>query len=115
MSGRDVADTLHRLHLAYVEPLIIAARKRGRLAAFGIKTPGDIAYGDLVLTVNSSDCSSACADLVAAERSYLAKYFECGRTSLVIPWWRGVASIIDLNRYPDFTSYAARVRLHSKG
>jgi hypothetical protein len=115
--GRDTAAALHRLELACIEPWIIAARKRRRLAAFGIETLDGIPCGDLDLALDTSECPPACACLTAGERRYFARYlFDLApRAGFVPPVWRGVPSVVDLDRYPDFASYADRLRRHSKG
>jgi hypothetical protein len=116
VSGRpDSAAALHRLHLACIEPLIIAARKRSRLAASGIERLDEIPCGGIDLAPDMPACAPDCTSLIAAERRYLARYLDGRGPSLVPPRWRGVAAIIDLDRYPDFPSYADRVRRHSKG
>ncbi|HVC54323.1 MAG TPA: hypothetical protein VND95_00105 [Stellaceae bacterium] len=111
----DAADALHRLQLSCVEPLIIATRKRRRLAAFGIASPERLACADLALMADSGACVPPCSALIAAERRYLARYLGGGGASFIPPRWRGVPAVIELDRYPDFASYADRVRRHSKG
>jgi hypothetical protein len=116
VSGRrDAAAALHRLHLACIEPLIIAARKLRRLAAFGIERLHNIPCGGIDPAPDMPTCPPACASLIAAERRYLARYLDDREPSLVPPLWRGVPAMIDLDHYPDFASYAHRLRRHSKG
>ena len=111
----DAADALHRLHLTCVEPLIIAARKRRRLAALGLERLDDIPYGTVDLAAGGRGCAGTCAAALAAERRYLSRYLAAPGRLPVPPALRGIPAVITLDRYPDFAGYAARVRRHSKG
>lgn len=115
MAGADVAAALHRLHLACVEPLIIAARKRGRLAACGVGGLGEIACAEIALGCEASAAALGCAAAAARERRYLARYVDGSDKPRWSSQWRGVPAVIDLGGYADFASYADRVRRHSKG
>jgi hypothetical protein len=111
----DLAAALHRLHLAAVEPLLIAARKRRRLAAFGIERLADIPCAAIAPRPDAAACPSLCAARIAAERRYYRRYLSARTGAPIAPSWHGVPAIIALDRYPDFSSYADRVRRHSKG
>jgi hypothetical protein len=107
---------LRRLELACTAPLAAAARKRRRLAVFGLARLGDVPSADIQFDPGTAQCLPACADLIAAERRYLAKYVcSDGKRPRFGALWREVPAIIDLHLYPDFAAYAARLRRHSKG
>jgi hypothetical protein len=107
---------LRRLELACTAPLAAAARKRRRLAAFGYARLADVPGAEIDLDPGTAHCLPACADAIAAERRYLAKYVRAdGPPERFGALWREVPAIIDLARYPDFAAYAARLRRRSKG
>jgi hypothetical protein len=107
--------TLIKLHFAFVEPLLFAARKRRRLKKFGVKNFDQLAIAEIDLQAGTADCVPVCEEIVEAHRRYLTKYaFDAnGRPQ---SWsWRGVPLLIDLARYPDFDAYADHLRQRSKG
>jgi hypothetical protein len=115
-SWESAEGALRRLELACTAPLAAAARKRRRLAVFGFTRLADVPSADIELDPGTAHCLPACADMIATERRYLAKYLCAdGPPPRFGALWREVPAIIDLHRYPDFAAYAARLRRHSKG
>jgi hypothetical protein len=98
-----------RLYFNFVEPTEIACRKRRRMAYFGIQKLDDLACGEIDLAPGSPGCIPVCAEIVEAHRAYLAKYLFCGERRLSL-LWRAIPSVIDLDRYPDFETYAESLK-----
>jgi hypothetical protein len=100
---------LMRSYYRYVEPVQIAWRKRSRMAHFGIGSLDEIACGEIDLAASSPHCVPVCAEIVEAHRLYLAKYLFCDCRT-ISRLWRSIPLVIDLDRYPDFESYAERLK-----
>lgn len=105
---------LKRLELAWVEPLIIAARKRRRLDLFGVQHQDDLGCAEIDLMPHGGQCVAACTDFVAADRRYFSTYLFGGAHRHAAPY-RGIPCVIDLDRYQNFDLYLDRARRHSKG
>ncbi len=119
MSSRwDTAElATRRLHLALIEPWLIAAKKRRRLQFFGAPDLDDLPCADLDSQLDPASCDPACARFVAHERPQLAPFLCRGDDGWpALSWrWRGVPSVIDLDRFADFDAYRAALKRHSKG
>jgi len=101
---------IRRLEFRYFDPLRFTARK-GRLQRLGIAGVAELPVAELDLHRESPHCDDNCAVFLRNEESYLAKYLGIGGAAP----WRGTPCLIDLDAYPDFDAYLARVRRHSKG
>jgi hypothetical protein len=108
---------VRRLHLATIEPLLIATKKRRRLEMFAAGPLADLACAELDLQPDTPDCVPACAGFVEHERPQLSPFLFRGRDgSLPLSRrGRGIPCVIDLDRFADFGAYLAELRRHSKG
>jgi hypothetical protein len=115
--GYAVERALKRFEFRYIQPLQVAARKRRRLALFGFDRLGDVPWAEVDWKCATPQCVPGCAAWIAGERRYFAKYLapDGPRVRSGSALWRGVPCVIDLGRYPDFATYADRLRRHSKG
>ncbi len=115
--GYAAERALKRFEFGYIEPLQFAARKRRRLDFLGIETLDGLPCAELDLQPEPSRCVPGCAAFIANERPQLSKFLfrEDNGPPRVSRLWRGVPCVIDLDQYPDFGSYLARLKRHSKG
>jgi hypothetical protein len=116
--GYAAERAIKRFEFRYIEPLQFAARKRQRLEVFGLATSENLPCAELRLDTDPDICAPGCAEFVARERPQLAKFMfrPDGRAAGAgARPWRGVPCVIDLDQYPDFASYAAQLKRHSKG
>jgi hypothetical protein len=114
----DAAErALRRLHFATLEPLLIAAKKRRRLELFGIDDMAALPAAALDPQLDPEGCLPACHAFVAHERPQLRPFLFRGDRGAARPGsaLRGVAAVIDLDRFADFDAYRAAVKRHSKG
>jgi hypothetical protein len=108
---------VRRLHLATVEPLLIAAKKRRRLELFGAGPLGDLPCAGLDLQPDPAACVPACGAFVQHERPQLSPFLFLGENAglPLSRLGRGVPCVIDLDRFADFDAYLAQLKRHSKG
>jgi hypothetical protein len=114
----DAAElALRRLHLATIEPLLIAAKKRRRLELFGAGPLADLPSAELDLQLNPRRCVANCVDFTTHERPQLSPFLFRNADGRLPPsrLGRGVPCVIDLDRFADFDAYLARLKRHSKG
>lgn len=102
---------LMRLYFAYIEPLQVAARKRRCLDTFGIGRSADLGSAPLDLMLERPDCTPECQQIVARQRSYLAKYaFVPDRGTAEVSRFRGIPLLLELDRFPDSAHYLERLK-----
>jgi hypothetical protein len=104
---------LRRFELACIEPLQFAARKRRRLALFGIESLEHAPCAKVDWMPWTQFCVPDCAGFIVAERCYFAKYVFGNESRGVL--WRGIPCVVDLDRYQHFDRYVTCLRRHSKG
>jgi hypothetical protein len=108
---------LRRLQAFWLEPLLIAAKKRRRLEFFGVRDLAALPCAELDPQLDPARCLPACTTFVAHERPQLRPFlFRDAAGALPLSWrLRGVPCVIDLDRFPDFEAYRAALKRHSKG
>lgn len=113
--GSAASTALQKFQQSAIEPLNLAIRKRRRLAAFGVEALSAIPPAHLCLNPVPDACVAGCGPAIEAERRYFAGFLADPLRSPMLSRFRGVPAIVELDRYPDFASYADHVRRHSKG
>ena len=91
--------------MATIEPLLIAAKKRRRLELFGAGSVAGLPCAEIDLQPDTPRCVASCGGFVAHERPQLSPFLFRGLDGS-LPFsrlGRGVPSVIDLDRFADFT------------